>query len=182
MGMIAKGVGGLLSTYAEETSNEANMVNAMINRDIDMFKATDAMQRGQSAGSVKQMQGTAHVGSITQRAAAGGVDVSGSGSVAKAMTDTKATTAYDVNMIRANAERQSFGELMKARDETIKIETAKRDSMLIPFKNLVGAFGGGEFNIGGGSGESSTGYAGVGKGGGDYGDYGDLGMGYGAGD
>jgi hypothetical protein len=148
MGMITKGIGGLFSTFAEETTNEANMNIARQNEGIAMSKATNAGIVGQNAASQKTAEGTARVGHVTQAAAAGGVDVSGSGSVVRAASDSRGQNAYDVQNIRHNAANQVFSNLMQARDQKIKVEQAKRDSVLIPFKNVLGVFSGGEFNIG----------------------------------
>jgi hypothetical protein len=157
-GVITQAVGGFVKTFADETANQANMEIAMQNRQIALSKAAQAGMIGNTKASMKAAEGTAREGAITQKAAASGVDVSGSGSVQRAKEDSAVMNARDIQAIKYGAANDMFGYQMKARDEEIKVETAKQRSMLIPFENLLGVassaassgYASGAFSVGGG--------------------------------
>lgn len=150
MGMIAKGIGGFIQTFAEISAGEANMRVAQQNKEIALTKAGDTRMRAGAQASSKIAEGTHRIGVITEKAAGGDVDVNSSGSVTRAIEGSRTMNARDVLAIKANAENDVFGYLMKARDEDIAIEKWKHESVLIPFKNVLGVFGAGDFNVGGG--------------------------------
>ena len=184
--MIVKGVGGFIKTFGDVQSSQAEMQIAQQNQNIAMNKATQAQMIGSARASAKIGEGTQRIGVISTGAAAANVDVEKSGSVTRAIEGSRVMNARDILAMKFNTDNDTFGYLMKARDENIKVQQAKLKGTLAPFENLLGvassSIGGLDtFDVGGGP-DTGGGRTGIEQDMGDYGDYGDLGFGYGAGD
>lgn len=134
---IAAAAGGL-SAYSSISAGQAQAEQARRNADVAAWKAGAALEQGQTEGEMKNLEAGARISKGAVERAGGNVDTQ-SGSAVDTAESNRLLAEYDVNAIRVNAARQSWGYETQAQDFLAEANLAESRAGFGAASSILGA-------------------------------------------
>jgi hypothetical protein len=127
-----------LKANADQTRYQQKVAKA--NTDLANASAAQAIQRGNDAASVRQMEASQQIGQERVQAGAGGVDGS-VGTAANVQAATRAVAAIDSKTLQANAALEAWGYKVDAARATAEGKVAELSGKYKAAGTLLGGAG-----------------------------------------